>query len=706
MNELKGQHFINSLRRRWNRQTLVANCIIAVAAIIFVLAVIAKFVHENTLPILAVLIVVSFVLVLVFVKNLTQQDVVRFLNKVNPSVEESSNLLLKPYASLNMLEQLQVKKIQNELKEDVPSPAAIKRKIKVACAMLVVSMLLDTALFFIPKTSIRTFSHESAFTRLAALAKPETKLAQVEEAVVKISPPPYTSKGPREQDKFNIVAEQGAFVLWSIETNRRAREVQLLFNDKSILRLQPDNIGTKWVAQREIKKTGFYQLKIDNSLSELYQLEMIKDQPPVVVLKSPKPNTVIEYGQPQQVTIDVALSDDYGVESAFIHATTASGSGEAVKFKERQISFSNFSPGNKQYQLQKQLDLPSLGMQPGDELYFYINAKDSYQQEKRSDVYIVKMEDTAQLMSISGLVSGVDQKPEFFRSERQIIIETEQLLKDRDTITAEGFNKKSTDLGVDQKLLRLRYGKFLGEESETEIGGDDDHNTSANNSTADFNNAGKILDQYSHKHDIAEDATFFDAQTKKQLLATLSEMWKAELQLRTLKPREALPFEYKALRLLKDLQQSTRAYVGKTSTKTTPLKPEIRLTGDLTKVTEPVVVHDYPQKPDVVSTLRKALGVLEQVRNKEDLQKTSVEILEQASMQLSAMAASDPSAYLASLQAMRRILKKDYKIKDVNIAGTALQKIIRSVSDIPQQSKSAPDALSQHYFQHLNRNND
>src|SRR5207248_2718954 len=125
-------------------------------------------------------------------------------------------------------------------------------------------------------------------------------------------------------------------------------------------------------------------------------------------------------------------------------------------------------------------------------------------------------------------------------------------------------------------------GKFLGEETATNIGdtrieGDDhdhDHEQEAATNAKDFNNAEKIIDQFSHRHDIAEDASFFDPGTKRQLKATLTEMWEAELRLRTYKPQEALPYEYKALRLLKDLQQKSRAYVAKTSVKTPPLKPE------------------------------------------------------------------------------------------------------------------------------------
>jgi hypothetical protein len=49
-------------------------------------------------------------------------------------------------------------------------------------------------------------------------------------------------------------------------------------------------------------------------------------------------------------------------------------------------------------------------------------------------------------------------------------------------------------------------------------------------------------------------------------------MWSAELRLRTYKAEEALPFEYKALRLLKDLQQKSRVYVAKTAFKAPQIK--------------------------------------------------------------------------------------------------------------------------------------
>ncbi len=700
MNEIKSRHIIQSLQKKWSAQILLAHLLLAVAITIFTSAIAIKVLHANWIVVPVILIISVLLTFLFAAKKISEHDVTRFLNHTFPEMQESAHLILRPPDSLNTLEKLQVKKVANKLNDNFPSPPVVKKKIKASSVILAIVLVVSFALFIIPFKPNQQLSDPNSIGNVLNADKPETKLPQVEAVKIKITPPDYTAKRPREQDIFNILAEQGADVNWSIITSVKVNDLLLIFNDKSVLHLQKiKNEHTKWFGRKQVKSSGFYQVKIASDLSELYKIEMIKDKPPVITIQSLKPNTVVEYGQPQKISVNVSLSDDYGIDSASIHATTASGSGEAVKFKEQQLTFSNFKKGNKRYQLQKQVDLAALGMQPGDELYFYVKAKDTYHQEKRSDVYVVRMEDTAQLMSMDGLVSGVDLKPEFFRSERQIIIETEQLIKDRDTISVENFNKKSSDLGVDQKLLRLRYGKFLGEENESEIG--EDHHPALSD-PSDFSNADKILDQYSHKHDNAEDATFFDAKTKKQLLATLTEMWNAELQLRTYKPKKALPFEYKALRLLKDLQQQTRAYVAKAGFKTTPLKPETRLTGDLTKIAQPVTQQNFQQKEDQATTLRKALGVLEQVRNKEALQKPDVEILEQASMQLSTKAAAEPSAYLASLEALKRIIKNSFRAKDINLSGSAFQKMIKTISNMPQQSKTAPDMqLSHRYFKNL-----
>ncbi len=360
--------------------------------------------------------------------------------------------------------------------------------------------------------------------------------------------------------------------------------------------------------------------------------------------------------------------------------------------------------GAPSYRLKKQIDLDALGMIPGDELYFYVQARDTHNQESRSDIYIVTIQDTAQLMSMDGMIGGVNLVPEYFRSQRQIIIDTEKLIKEKGIITVQEFNSRSNDIGVDQKLLRLRYGKFLGEEDESEIGGHDEEVEDP----SDFGNPEAILDAVSHKHDQAEDATFFEPELKAQLKATLSEMWKSELQLRLYKPSDALPFEYKALRLLKDLQQKSRVYVAKTSFKPPLIKTDKRLSGELDKIIQPQSVKTAARKENQYNSLKLAAGLISSGSSAK-VNPSDIIVLNEASRIIAARAAAQPGIYLEPLGTMRRIIRSSSltTISRGNLNGlkAAIQKLIALEDPTPQSASGGISTeLSDSYFNNLRRN--
>jgi hypothetical protein len=201
--------------------------------------------------------------------------------------------------------------------------------------------------------------------------------------------------------------------------------------------------------------------------------------------------------------------------------------------------------------------------------------------------------------------------PAYFRSQRQIIIDTEALLAEQPKLEPERFLARSDSIGVDQKILRLRYGEFLGEESESAA--------VAAHAEGDEMPAGRAPDQrdalaaahaaregrepsaapeasgraddvvadYGHVHDIAEAATLLDPQTRQALKAALDEMWQAEGQLRLGQPAQALPFEHRALEWVKQAQQATRIHLARVGLEL-PLPDEARrLGGDRDGVVDP-----------------------------------------------------------------------------------------------------------------------
>ena len=186
-------------------------------------------------------------------------------------------------------------------------------------------------------------------------------------------------------------------------------------------------------------------------------------------------------------------------------------------------------------------------------------------------------------VGMEGLVERT--MPAYFRSQRQIIIDTQNLIADQPTLDDDAVLARSDGIGVDQKILRLRYGQFLGEESETrsEAESPAEKKHAANEADAGradaltkredehkhflnvekFGDAGAVTSEYGHVHDVAEAATLIDPETKATLKSALNEMWDAELHLRQGRPAEALPFENKALGYIKQVQQSSRIYLAR-----------------------------------------------------------------------------------------------------------------------------------------------
>ncbi|HEY1006620.1 MAG TPA: hypothetical protein VGD92_05545, partial [Sphingobacteriaceae bacterium] len=186
----------------------------------------------------------------------------------------------------------------------------------------------------------------------------------------------------------------------------------------------------------------------------------------------------------------------------------------------------------------------------------------------------------------------------------------------------------------------------------------------------------------------------------------LTEMWKAELQLRTFKPQAALPFEYKALRLLKDLQQQSRAYVGKTAIKTPPLKPEKRLTGELEKVRD--VISQKTENParDPLAAVRKAIGILEEIKPGSTIPADRYGVLREANQILNQYAIREPGAYLPAIRSMQRIMQqqngKGSGSADAVRVQAAFYRMLRQTSGKPSPRRAGPKTpLSEQYFRNL-----
>jgi hypothetical protein len=391
--------------------------------------------------------------------------------------------------------------------------------------------------------------------------------------------------------------------------------------------------GDDWIASRRIESTVLYRIEVEGlplQRNRLHRIDVVPDQPPQITVVAPEETLTTRRDGQRNWSLVFEAQDDYGLAAiAPLRITLAQGEGENIRFEERRLSLAGRGSATRR-RYAHSFDLAALGLTPGSDFVVQLSVTDNRgagPQTTQSPSFILRWppEDVTQTSGLDGLVKKA--LPAYFRSQRQIIIDSEALLAQRRKLAADDYLARSDTIGVDQRLLRLRYGQFLGEESEgaprallptadseeetheaprkllptadAETGAEDDarehadrgnetadsqdahdHDASPSRDSAGFGNPGNVLAEYGHTHDDAEAATLLDPETRRTLKAALDQMWQAELNLRQGRPDLALPFEYKALDYIKQVQQAGRIYLARVGSELPPIDQSRRLSGD------------------------------------------------------------------------------------------------------------------------------
>ena len=654
----------------------------------------------------------------------SQVDVVgltRHLDRSFPEFEESSALWLRPPHALNALERLQRRRVDNAARVlqraggeiEFAGPPRHLLRIPLFCAAGALVLVIGVAVW----RGLELRSRESApflariqpvqpeIVRPAVIVPPTLVAAEM-----LITPPPYTGRAARRVSGLNAEVEEGARIEWTLSFDRPVGETHLVFGAGERIPMRVE--GGKLIATHMVTDTVLYHpigVLPDGAewkAAELYSLKVIKDQPAALQILQPAlPRTIVD---PQAssgatVMVEVEAVDDYGIPEAHLIGTVAKGTGEAVKFREQQIAFDLAGGEPQRRRLTKRLDLAALGLEPGDELYFHVQARDNrepHSNEARSETRFIVLRGPEQSVSTPGAgVAGVNLVPQYFRSQRQIIIDTEKLIAERATLSDAEFNRRSNDLGVDQQMLRQRYGQFLGQDEHFE-GDGHDHSSPAEPkpSTAD-----EVAARFGHRHDSADEATFFQGEAKATMRDVLAAMWEAEGLLRTNRPAEALVPENRALEILKTLQQSDRAYVQRVGFEAAPLKiAERRLRGDAGEVPERSGSAAIAAPDDAKAQALRALLQAPPWRSARRILQEELELARRVEVPLTEAATNDPQRFLAALQLFRRwttgeLLAAD----DVAALEEALLQMLPSAKPSPRAAAEVSPMLGDAYFKNL-----
>ena len=498
------------------------------------------------------------------------EGVARALDAGVPALEDSTGLLLQEAGALGALAALQRERVRTRLAALSPPPSLGPAPPWKAWGWSALAALgLALATWFLLATPAPPASVAALVPRAVVPLPPGLRAAELQ-----VQPPAYTDLPARRVDGLAARVPEGAVVTWRLRTQGSPAAVALRFHDGSTLALARD--GAHWTLQRRIDRATLYRVRVDGRDSPWQRIGVIADRPPRLRVHAPDRSLTLVEPDQARWALDLEASDDYGLGAAQLRITLAQGSGDNIQVSARTLALAG-SGGARQRRYRDSLDLRALGFAAGDDLVVRVSVSDNRRptaQVARSASFILRWppELGAQASGVEGLVQRT--LPTYFRSQRQIIIDTEALLALRPRPA--DFAARSDTIGVDQRLLRLRYGQFLGEEAE-EPGHEEEHDAGA--PPAEENAATALVEQFGHVHDIPEAATLLDPETRKLLKSALDAMWQAEGELRLGRPAQALPHEYRALRFIKQVQQANRIYLARVGLELAPVDMARRLGG-------------------------------------------------------------------------------------------------------------------------------
>ena len=579
-----------------------------------------------------------------------RNQAIQNLHQKYPGLEFSLELAEKK--DRNLIETLQWERVNSQFKGE--QTLIFHKKL----LPFFLAFLVSFSVFGLKMLDWRSYSDRlgKSALNLESENSEEEKPVILAQTKITITSPTYTGIKPQTQSGFEIKAIIGSAINWELEFSN-AENVNVLLVNSEGESLDFKSEGNKFFLKDILTGSGIYAIQAnqDGKMvfdSGFFPLEAIQDQSPVIV---PTEKEVYKFhvkNDSKLLEVKVQVSDDFLVSQVYLVATLARGSGENVKFRENRIPIDkrNFQSS----ELRSVLDLKALDFKQGDELYYYWAGLDNKSPEanfSRSDTYFLKYLDSTEVSEAELAGMAIHVLPEYFRSQRQIIIDTEKLISQKKSMGGQVFNSSSNEIGYDQKLLRLRYGQYLGEEFESGAGGGSaetgesgnlldgfmhKHDQEGDNEGGGTNQSGAVsetehaheeeggksgeddglgsmLDAFLHNHESEEMNTFFEGSTKGILKMALEQMWQSELHLRLFEPEKAIPYQYKALELLKSVQQKSRVYVKRTGFDPPPIREEEkRLTGELKDLEKQILKEQAVINQQLAPLAGRILGILQQ----------------------------------------------------------------------------------------------
>ncbi|PKM07427.1 MAG: hypothetical protein CVV14_08710 [Gammaproteobacteria bacterium HGW-Gammaproteobacteria-4] len=549
--------------------------------------------RDGTCALVAGALLATALLALAHASRLNLLWLCRRLDATQRNMDDSSALLLQHPATMAPLAKLQRARIAGRLRHASAADLREAWPRNTLLSLWLLGLAGVASIALVPRASPPL----PATATPVAADEPATSVPHLAGASIDIAPPTYTGLNAYTSNELDAQVAHGARLHWRLRFEPEPTQASLVFLDGLVLPLTL--VEGEWQAERELTAAALYRIEAAAAAVEMgkriYRVQTLPDRPPE--LRVIAPTQALSLHRDGQTTWSVLLeaSDDYGLGSAQAAITHSQGSGENVQFSDSTVTLAGTGSATRR-QYRHDIDLDALGYSEGDDLIVSLSVRDNRQPEANISKHpslILRWPPAAS--AASDALEGIVQTtlPAYFRSQRQIIIDTEALIAERAQLAKAEFVDRSDAIGVDQRILRLRYGQFLGEEAEgIERPPEDDDGDEADADhrepepgheheaePARLGDDVAVVAQFGHSHDHAEATTLFDPATRALLKSALDAMWQSEGMLRQGQPADALPHAYRALDFIKQVQQASRIYLARVGLELPPIDFARRLSG-------------------------------------------------------------------------------------------------------------------------------
>lgn len=409
----------------------------------------------------------------------------------------------------------------------------------------------------------------------------------IEEVRVRVVPPAYAGLNAEDAPgEAPVRALAGSQIEVTLSAQGAIAGAGLSFNgaQAAMRALGDSRFGGSFIAAQ----SGAFEARViaDERLAPaptVRAVEVYADAQPEARITEPNSDQLLRAVPSAPVSVRWTARDDLGVAGVALKYIKSRGEGDAAKFTNGEISSGSIERiGQREWHGLAALDLSRLGLQAGDTLVFWLEARDrnpnANNMGRSNSLAIAIRAPEAARLNLSDLLPN--EIGRFLLSQRQIIIKTEKLHAERARLARDELLSRANDIAADQRDFKNSFNDYIkvegaGESVET-------HTNTEGASVEERVRAAETERTETHLHGIPEPPAGTPVSVREMVYA-IRAMWDAEDALSTADTTKALVHEREALVHLKRAQTAVR-YIPPIVAQSKPVDLKRRYAGELAEI--------------------------------------------------------------------------------------------------------------------------